>query len=257
VASGSRTLDPIGRIWCALRFVNLAALLRWQELRQERKKKPGISCNKAVLPFFSKLVDMVFHRGARRSPEKIFVRLAWWKPGARSGSGEASFNKRSVDLFFFWRSTLLLSLLAGLGGEEKGKLAAAPCSSGGDRGSCDTACVWRSSSVAQDWLPTLDAGRQQLQSLTTALRQEFINLLRRPFVGLATTLDFFTAPSGSVPGAVEDGRRLRPVFTGGVGGPVCRFSIQSRVCAVIVRDLCQIVFFLKVLIVKCTAALDN
>jgi hypothetical protein len=43
------------------------------------------------------------------------------------------------------------------------------------------------------------------------LRQEFINLLRRPFVGLATTLDFFNAPSGSVPGAVEDGRRLRPV----------------------------------------------
>jgi hypothetical protein len=85
----------------------------------------------------------------------------------------------------------------------------------------------------------------------------FINLLQRPFGGLAMTLDFFTVPSGSVPGAVEDGRCWRPVFAGGDGGPDCKSSIQSRVCAVIVRDLCQFVSFLKVLIVKCTASLDN
>jgi hypothetical protein len=111
--------------------------------------------------------------------------------------------------------------------------------------------------VAQDWLPTQDAGRQQLQALTPALRQVFINILRRPFGGLATTLDFFTVLSGSVPGPVEDGRRWRPVFAGSDGGPDCKSSIQSRVCAIIVRDLCQFVSFLKVLIVKCTAPLDN
>jgi hypothetical protein len=82
MASGSRTLDPIGRIWCALCFINLAALLRWQELWQGREKKPSISCNKAVLPLSSRLANLALYRGARRSLEKIFVRLAWWKPSA-------------------------------------------------------------------------------------------------------------------------------------------------------------------------------
>jgi hypothetical protein len=109
VAIGSRLPDPIGWIWNTHRFFDSAALLRWQKLRQGRKKKPGISVNKAVFPFFWKLVVLVLVRGAKRSLVRVFSKLSRWKRGEDCESGEASFNKRFV---LHHRYLLCLSPLA-------------------------------------------------------------------------------------------------------------------------------------------------
>jgi hypothetical protein len=76
--------------------------------------------------------------------------------------GEVFFNKRFIGLLCYWSSRMPLSLLAGRGGEEKSKLAEVFCGVGRGWGVRDTAVVWSSSSVAQDWQPTFDPGGQQL-----------------------------------------------------------------------------------------------
>jgi hypothetical protein len=255
VVFGSRLPDPIGRIWYALCLVVLADLLWWQELCLGRMMELGISRNKAVFPIFWRLVELVLLRGARRSPVTLNVRFPRWKLGAVCRSSEAFFNKRIGGLLCCWSSLLLLSILAGRGGEENGWLAAALCSDGGGLGVRDTVTAWSSSSVARAWLPTLDAGGQQLHGLAPVLRQVFFNLPWRPCVGLATELSLSTSPSGLVPGAGGDDRRLKPKIVGGDGGPDCFFYFLFRVCSVKAKGLIRFVLFTDVLYVICTTPL--
>jgi hypothetical protein len=93
VEYGSRSLDPIGRIWWVVCLIFLATWLWWwQELHCARRKKLGISGNKAVFPIFW-----------RRSPVMPSARLPRWK--------------RIGGSLCCWSSLVLLSLLASGGGE--------------------------------------------------------------------------------------------------------------------------------------------
>lgn len=248
-------LDSIGRIWCSLCSVVLAALLWWRELQPGRKMEIGISRNKAVFPFFWRLLVLVLGCGIRRSPEKLFVKLSRRKLGVVGGSGEVFFNKQLGGLLCCWSLLSPFSLLAGRGGEEKGVIAGAHCNDGGGWGVRGTATTWRISSVAQDWRPTLDAGGQQLQGLMPEMRQVFFYLPWRPCVGLVAELTLFTAPSGLVPGAGVDGRRFRPKFAGGVEGPDCVFISLFRVCVVKAKDIDKFLPVSNVLDVSCITPL--
>ena len=68
VASWSRVLDPIGRIWCVLALLFAAAQLRWQELWQAAVLRQEIFANKVVFPVFSSLPVLVLWRAVGR----------WW-----------------------------------------------------------------------------------------------------------------------------------------------------------------------------------
>jgi hypothetical protein len=109
--------------------------------------------------------------------------------------------------------------------------------------------------VARTWLPTLDAGGQQLQGLMPEMRQVFFYLPWKPCVGLAAELTLFTAPSGLVPGAGVDGRRFRPEFAGGVEGPDCVFISLFRVCVVKAKDIDKFLPVNNVLDVICITPL--
>jgi hypothetical protein len=171
---------------------------------------------------------------------------------ARSTPG--SINKVRVSgVLWFWSLAALLSLLAGRGGEEMWRCGEPVCRFGDVQGDRGTTLFWSSSSAAHAWLPTQGAGGQQLHVLASELRQEFFNLQRRPFEGLAAAHHFPTVPSDLVPGAGGEGRRLRPEFVFGCGGPDCVFSSQCRVCSVIVKDISHIVLLLEVLSVICFA----
>jgi hypothetical protein len=241
----SRPLDPIGRIWSILCFIFLAALLWWRELWLGRKLEIGISRNKAVFPVFWRLGVLVLLRGTGRSSMVLCVKLSRWRLGVFYRVGEAFFNKRFCCLLCTWRLLLWFSLLACRGGEEKGKLDDEFCCDGEGRGVSGTVSSWSSSSVAHVWLPTIDAGGQQLQNLAPVVRQVICNLLRRPCVCLAAELILSTAPSGLVPGAGGGGRCASQKIHD-AGGPDCVFSYLFRVCNVKCRDLVRLVLFNKV-----------
>jgi hypothetical protein len=168
-------------------------------------------------------------------------------------SSEVFFNKRVGDLLFCSGLLLLLPFPAGRGGEEKGWLVGAICCDGEGWGLRDTALDWSSSSVALVWLPTLDAGGQQLLGLAFVMRQVFCNLLWRPYVSPTAEFILATVPSGLVPGAGGDGRCARLRIDGGVGGPDGVFIFIFRVFYVKVKDVVYFCFFCKVLFVTCIA----
>ena len=82
-------LDPIGRIWhdLVLVFIAVPVQLRWQVLLQAMELGRDISENKAVLPFFWRLVALVSLRGGRRSTVMFCVELSRWKLGVGCRSG--------------------------------------------------------------------------------------------------------------------------------------------------------------------------
>jgi len=124
VEYGSRFLDPIGRIWSILFFIILAAWLRRPELWLGRRMEIGIFPNKAVFPFFWRLVELVLLRGIGRSLEVLSARLSWWKLGVGGKSGEVSFNKRFRGLLFWTWSCGQRFFSAGHGGEGEGRRSA-------------------------------------------------------------------------------------------------------------------------------------
>ena len=253
MAFWSRLPDLIGRIGHVLRSIFFAAQLWWRMLWLLKDLELGISFNKAVLPILWRLVDLAFIRGARQSLAMLRVGFSRWKFGAFCISGEAFFNKRFIALLCCWSLLLLLFLLAGRGGEEKGEFVGLFFSDGGALGSSGTATTWSSSSVVRIWLLTFDAGGQQLQGLMPALRQVICNLLRRPFHSRMAEFILSTAPSGLVPGVGADGRRLRLKIFGGGGGPDCVLLCTFRVCSVEVKDPFLLSLFATFLLVICTA----
>jgi hypothetical protein len=112
---------------------------------------------------------------------------------------------------------------------------------------------WRSTSVAQAWLPTQDAVGRLLQFL--ARWRQVFNLHRRPLQGFTAAPLFLPKPSGFVPGLVVEGRRWSPLFAGGSIGPDCFSGFFFRVLSA----LMGVWFFLVVpsvdLVVICTARL--
>lgn len=239
----------------ALDLLSFAVPRQWQAAAQVGLLDPCIPLNKVCHRSFDLggLGHTRFCGSAIRRP----VRLSWREPKmAMTRSIQGSLNKVCCSGFLWlWSVAAVLSLLAGRGGEELGWCGVPLCSFGGSQGVRDTAILWRSSSAALAWLPTQGAGGQQLQALALALRQVLINLLWRPFVGLARAHHFSAVPSGFVPGTGGEGRRLRPELNGGVGGPDCVLFFLCRVCSVIVEDLVQFVSFSEVLLVICTAPL--
>jgi hypothetical protein len=183
--------------------------------------------------------------------------LSWGEPEAAPVKITAgSINKVRVSGFLWvWSLAALLSHLAGRGGEEIWRCGEAVCNFGGSHGVRGTAHFWRSSSVAHVWLPTQGAGGQQLQALMSSLRQEIINLHRRPLEGLAVAHHFPSVPSDLVPGVGGEGYHFRHELVGGCGGPDCIFLFQCRVYFIIVKDLFQIVLLLEVFYVICTTPL--
>jgi hypothetical protein len=149
----------------------------------------------------------------------------------------------------------LLSHLGSHGGKEMWRSGEAVCGFGGSHGVRGIALFWRSSSAAHTWLPTQGAGGQQLQALMPTLRQEIINLHRRPFEGLAVSHHFPSVPSDLVRGASGEDCHLRHELVGGCGGPDCIFLFQCRVYSIIVKDLFQIVLLLEVFYVIWTTPL--
>jgi hypothetical protein len=132
VASWSRLLDPIGRIWYARFLVVLAAHLRWQERRSVRSSGSGIS-NKAVLPSLWRLCILVLLRSARCSSDSFIAKSSRWRCGA-GGSGGAFFNKRECVLLWLWSLSSFLPLYVGHGGYGRGGKLLVSCSKGGDGG---------------------------------------------------------------------------------------------------------------------------
>jgi hypothetical protein len=201
-------------------------------------------------------LGVVDHTRVSVTATRVAVALSWGEPKtATAGSTPGSINKVRVS-GFLWSLAALLSHLAGRGGEEMWRCGEAVCNFGGSHGVRGTAHFWRSSSVAHVWLPTQGAGGQQLQALMSSLRQEIINLHRRPFEGLAAAHHFPTVPSDHVPGAGGEGCRLRPKLVGGCRGPDCISLFQYRVCSIIDKGLFQIVLLLEVLSIICTALLQ-
>lgn len=257
-------LDLYGWIWCAQARVFFAALLWWQEVWQARELVLGISVNKAALPSPSSSSVLARWHGAGQWLLCASVVLLRWKT-----TGEfavvARFNKRCFCFFFIWISSALLLLWACRGGLDKDLLRSVMCSCGGGR---DTAHLWSSSSVALVWLPTQDAGGQQLQTrgrrcifqrsntsvaqvwppnlmaerrLSWMRSHPLFNLHEwRPFKGAMLADPFFHIPSGPVLGEVEDGRQ-RLQFDDDDGAGLDSFSFPlSRVCVVKRKDFVAI-----------------
>ena len=201
VEFGSRSPDSIGRIWCVLVSVFLDVLFWWQELRHGRKQELGISPNKAVFPFLWRLFVLVLLRGARRSPEALFVKLSRWTLDVGGKSGEVFFNKR-IDCLQCCGLATLFRLLAGLGG-------------GGEKGgSCVVRVTWRwSEEVGAQIFPSakVAAGREQgswkMVGVAVALRRRRAAVLSSEECGVRPRPTFFNClhPIGLVRG----GCRLR------------------------------------------------
>jgi hypothetical protein len=112
---------------------------------------------------------------------------------------------------------------------------------------------WRSTSVAQAWLPTQDAVGRLLQFL--ARWRQVFNLHRRPLQGFTAAPLFLPKPSGFVPGLVVEGRRWSPLFAGGSIGPDCFSGFFFRVLSTYVEIWVALVLSVPDLFVKCTTPL--
>jgi hypothetical protein len=252
VEFGSRSPDSIGRIWCVLVSVFLAVLFWWQELRHGRKHELGISCNKAVFPYLWRLFVLVLLRGARRSPEVLFVKLSRWTLDDGGKSGEVFFNKR-FDCLQCCGLATLFRLLVSLGGwRENGR-------------SCVVRVTWRWSE--EDFAAT--CGVHQWRRVHAAVIQGrggrsvpcymhgfFFNLqagvpIRRPFRSSAAASIVASLPSGVVPDDVADGRGVELIFVFGGAGLDCFSLFLVRVLFVIVECLFAFSLICKALHVNC------
>jgi hypothetical protein len=243
MASGSRSSDPVDRIWCGLGFILFSAKLWWRELMQEGMNFSGISDNK--VDFWSFAVLVVW-RAAGKLFWSFSYMLPWWK---RLGEafGTSSQNKR-IHLQSYSLGAWLF-FLAGLGGEgeEENNLVLA----GSTRWRGNPSAAAESSTMVVRCRPSIHVDGRQL--LTPLMRRLF-NLLVRPLsYGSTTAFLFASIPSGMFPGDGGDGRRAIPSFkrVGDDQGSDCIFRCISKVLCAKFQENVVFFHFLEVLFVIC------
>jgi hypothetical protein len=278
VPSWSRTLDSIGRIWCAWCFISIQKLLWWQEWWIGGRLKIGISNNKAVLPSSS-----LYLAGSSSSVGCSLEMLRgdfcpWWMEWQWCGSEGTSANK----LVFPFKKFNLEFAVCVLAAMEVGSAADSDCfcdwsvleESGGDfcaasssffisaAGCCcyaDGAAVGRSSSMTSLSPIHQAEGRLLPPSLLAKIGQHkgSINLrFRRPCY-LVVVSSRCGDPSGLVPGVSVVGHgavRRRGEYG---AGPDRVFRCNSEVRGAKHKDFVVISFSCEVLFMYCNAFARN
>jgi hypothetical protein len=177
--------------------------------------------------------------------------LSWPEPkAARCRNAGDSINKACVG-FLAWkgRATLWTSSSRSGGVGEKwwrGVLVFRVRRSW----SCDTASWCTISAGFASWPTQMAIG--WLRILPVVIPGASSTFKRRPCLELVVALHVDSTPSGSVPGADEDGHDLSSVFVCCGGGPDCFFLDLCRVLFIKARGLVVFALFLLVPFESCT-----
>ena len=260
-------LDPIGRIWCVLFSVVLAALLRWQVLWCGRMKERGISYNKAVFPLW-RLVIWVLSRGTRWSSELLIVRLSWWRLREFGKADEVFFNKRTF--LSGCKSNLaevkLCPAFAGHGGDGRQGCWRFLSLPGFGEQRIEAASLeisWSSSSIALHrrsyavmlLISTAEGRPLRAMLLAFCWHLRFFLLAGEPngriFESCMAAFIACSSPSCDVPGDGAGGCDDELNISSGGEGPDCVFVISFMVLFVKVKGCVAVYLSARVLDVKC------